>query len=140
MDTALIVQFIPALAILIAIIAFFLSYRNFQKFGSILGRSYDFIILMMAVATVGFILHAFVQTGLLEDNLVTQLLSEATFVFEAILLGVASWTAKKHFEDLFSDTKDDSVEARERRLKEVEDEEDIADAKKRDRQEEKDGE
>ena len=37
MDTALIVQFIPALAILIAIIAFFLSYRNFQKFGSILG-------------------------------------------------------------------------------------------------------
>ena len=90
-------KLLEPLGVVIGIIALLVSYKNFKKFGGILGKSYKYIMGMIVLFIFAFIWRSLIENGLIPENLFAEIVFEAFLYIGVILVAIASGIALKGF-------------------------------------------
>ena len=90
-------KLLEPLGVVIGIIALLISYKNFKKFGGVLGKSYKYIMGMIVLFIFAFIWRSLIEGGLIPENLFAEIIFEACLYMGVILVAIASGIALKGF-------------------------------------------
>ncbi len=90
-------RLLEPLGAIIGIVALIISYKNFKNFGGVLGKSYTYIMAMLALFILAFIWRSLIEQSLIPENIATEVVFEALLYIGVVLIAVASSVALRGF-------------------------------------------